>query len=518
MSAVRVRASEESERRVLAIREALVREAELPLPDKWVVLRLALAVSLRMGTPEGVEPEGLRPKDRGGPEYRLQQITGEGRGRARLERAEDTERLDITDALRAALSALHRVDLFHPETGARDLGAVVEFHLTRGLEEIARTMEASGGDLWAALSGLLASAPEARDMDREAPSPRGLADALWDLGLHVDVLRPPHHGPRLSRYALRLADPRDLGELRARLDQLALGLGAPIGSLSLEQGEEPRVMLLDVPRAREQWARVGLAELEAARGKAPAGAALPVCPGVDVVGEPRWYDLGAAPHLLVAGTTGSGKSVALHALLVSLLMCRGPGEVALTLIDLKGTELGPWTEVPHAAGPLVRDPSAARAALEQAVAEMEERYARLVELGARDLADGRRRGLSLPARVLVVDELADLLLALPESEAPLVRLAQKGRAAGLHLVLATQRPDARTLSGLLRSNVPSRVALAVQRASESRIILDEPGAEGLLRPGDMLIRWGGAPARRHHGFDLRPDDVERAVRALVRNA
>ena len=232
---------------------------------------------------------------------------------------------------------------------------------------------------------------------------------------------------------------------------------------------------------------------------------------MDVLGEAVRIDLAEAPHLLVGGTTGSGKSVCLHALLLSLLWRLQPHDLQLVLIDPKRVELAQYAAFPHLQGrQVLEEIGDILESLGGLVEEMERRTLLLRQHGVANLAEGRAtNNIELPYIVVVVEELADLLFQSREAEAPLVRLAQKARAVGIHLVLATQRPDAETLTGLLRSNVPARIALSVRTGSESKIILDETGAEKLLGAGDMLLRSrAGAPVQRAHGVWVGSDDIK----------
>jgi S-DNA-T family DNA segregation ATPase FtsK/SpoIIIE len=248
-------------------------------------------------------------------------------------------------------------------------------------------------------------------------------------------------------------------------------------------------------------------------GSYTGDARLPLWPGVDVLGRPFVFDLGRAPHLLVGGATGSGKSVCLHALLVSLL--RGPSRhgLKLCLIDPKRVELEVYGRIRGLiGGGIVSDAEQAMTVLADLVSEMERRTARLAEMGVRDLPEAHAAGVrDLPYIAVFVEELADLLMQSRAIEEPLVRLAQKARATGIHLILATQRPDAATFSGLLRSNIPARIALTVQKASESKIILDRAGAERLTGMGDMLVATGEAEPVRVHGVRVMADDIAAAI-------
>jgi len=239
---------------------------------------------------------------------------------------------------------------------------------------------------------------------------------------------------------------------------------------------------------------------------------LPVCVGVDSLGEPFLFDLVDATHLFVGGTTGSGKSMCLHALLLSLLAAKDAPE--LLLIDPKAVEFTAYEKLHRLReGRVITSPEDALAALDRLVEEMNERQTAFNALDARNIAEANAKGAGLRRIVAVVDELGDLLLTRREAEAPLIRLAQKARYSGIHLILATQRFEAATFAGLLRSNVPSRIALTVQKSSESRIILDETGAEALKMRGDMLIRLLGQPTIRAHGCRIDQSDIAAAVAA-----
>ncbi len=478
----------------------------------WHVLRLALTASLRLPV-SGDAARGWTGPKSGGPEYRLQQVTGEHK--------EGKDGPDLTNAFRAVLGSLHGIDLFHRETGEEDLMHLLEYHVHRGLQELHRRREEQeDGDVYALLLRLLAEGEDPGTVP-EAPHPtEDLQRALADVGVRAEVRPDVVHGPRLTRYAVRLAQPGDLDRLRAGLDKLAFWLGHRAGAITCSTGREAQVAELDLPRPPATWRRYGVADRREWLREPPAGQALPMCPGVDQLGNPFWIDLAAAPHVLVAGATGSGKSVCLHALLCSLLERLAPSDLQVCLIDPKHVELSAYDGLPHVYGGqgVLTEGQEIEAALASLVAETERRYAVLERLGVRDVAGARREGESgLPWVVAIVEELADLVLQAPEAEQSLVRLAQKSRASGIHLVLATQRPDAETFRGLLRSNVDVRIALAVQKASESRIILDQGGAEGLLKPGDMLVRRPGRPLARVHGVFLGPEDINGIVEKARRS-
>ncbi len=341
-----------------------------------------------------------------------------------------------------------------------------------------------------------------------------LSRALSDIGVAADV-KGVTHGPRLSRYKVFLHDVNQLDKLRKGLERLALALSLKDQRPSLGHGDEPKTVTVDIPRPDKTWVSNGRRDFQKALNALPPDRdKLMVCPGVDVVNQPFSFDLARAPHLLVGGTTGSGKSVCVHGLIVSLISKHTPDTLRLALIDPKKVEFNVYSGSKFLWGDGVAvGINSAKDMIRALVAEMDERYRRLNEIGVNNIEEARRSGLHLPFIVVCIDELADLVLQDRAIEGEIVRLAQLARAAGIHLVLATQRPDAKTFSGLVRSNVPCRIALTVQKSSESQIILDETGAEELLGMGDMLIKLSGEEAVRVHGYYLSLADVKHSVQA-----
>ena len=237
--------------------------------------------------------------------------------------------------------------------------------------------------------------------------------------------------------------------------------------------------------------------------------------GKDISGQPIVGNIARLPHMLIAGTTGSGKSVCTNSLIISLLYKATPEEVRLIMVDPKMVELSIYNGIPHLLIPVVTDPKKAAGALQWAVSEMMKRYQRFSEIGARDLATYNERARkqedleTMPQIVIVIDELADLMLvAAKEVEESICRVAQMGRAAGMHLIIATQSPRADVITGLMKANIPSRIALAVASSLESRIILDTTGAEKLVGQGDMLYAPLGQDKLRVQGCFI--TDEERA--------
>lgn len=312
---------------------------------------------------------------------------------------------------------------------------------------------------------------------------RAVVAALAEFGVPAEVTGS-RTGPVVSRYGLKLGPGVSVRKLYALEGDLALALGVP----SVRVVEEGGRLWLEVPN-RKRGTVVLRDVLEQYRGRLPRGE-LPLVVGVDVFGRPLSLPLEGMPHVLVAGATGSGKSVCLHSILLGLVALLPPEELRFVFIDPKQVEMAAYEDLPHLAAPIAGAPEEAVAVLQWAVDEMERRYGVLRELRVRSVTSIPKEERPFPFLVVVVDELADLLLsgdAGKEAENLLVRLAQKARAAGIHLILATQRPDARVLSGLIRSNVPGRIALRCAKSGDSEIILDAPGAERLLGKGDALI-------------------------------
>ena len=339
-----------------------------------------------------------------------------------------------------------------------------------------------------------------------------LSKKLKGLDIAAEI-RSSVVGPRLTRFKLYLSDTRDYSQLENRLEELGFSLGTGQGSIALTQADEPQTCFLDLPRKLHEWLSVGAQQFEAATQEfAELDMLLPVTAGVDVVGVPVIFDLADAPHLLVGGTTGSGKSVCINALLLSLLLSARKLPIQLALIDPKLVEFRLWQDCGILYADIATSVSAATHLLDELIEEMDRRYAQFADMRVKNLSEARERGFEGGWIVLAVDEMADLVMQGKQgktAEAKLVQLAQKARAAGIHMILATQRPEAATFSGLLRSNCPSRIALHVQKSSESKIILDETGAESLLGKGDMLVKIAGTQTRRSHGYLLGPDDIKK---------
>jgi len=326
--------------------------------------------------------------------------------------------------------------------------------------------------------------PDTAGQERTATS---LVEALGHFGVQAKVIGTVA-GPHITRYELRLAPGTKVGKVAQLKDDLAYALAATdIRILAPIPGKQ--AVGVEVPNAHRRIVRLGDVFQRPPKDWSP----LTVWLGKDVAGKAIGADLAKMPHLLVAGTTGAGKSGAINAMLTSVLLRATPHEVRLVLVDPKQVELNHYESIPHLLTPVITSPRMAANALQNLVKEMEQRYgimslARtrgLIELNA---ARAKRGEAPLPYILCVIDELADLMMVAPaDVEDSIIRLAQKARAVGIHLVLATQSPRVDVITGMIKANVPSRIAFAVSSQTDSRVILDQNGAESLLGQGDMLF-------------------------------
>jgi S-DNA-T family DNA segregation ATPase FtsK/SpoIIIE len=316
-------------------------------------------------------------------------------------------------------------------------------------------------------------------------------------------------GPRVTRYELQLAPGTKVSKVAALKDDLSYALATTeIRILAPIPGKQ--AVGVEVPNLSPNLVTLGDIFDDLPATASP----LAVWLGKDISGTAVWTDLARMPHLLIAGTTGSGKSGCINTLLTSVLLRSTPDEVRMILIDPKRIELGFYESIPHLLTPVVSSPKQASAALTNVVAEMERRYERLSAVRARNLAEAnrtlRQRGeQQMPHLLVVIDELADLMMISPqEVEDAVIRLAQKSRAVGIHLVLATQRPSVDVITGMIKANVPSRIAFAVSSQTDSRVILDQAGAESLLGQGDMLFKpLGTSRLQRVQGAYVSEEEI-----------
>ncbi len=390
-----------------------------------------------------------------------------------------------------------------------------------------------------------------KSSDRFAPSTEtiqqtavSLEHVLGDFGVRGEIInaRP---GPVVTLYELEPAPGIKSSRVIGLADDIARSMSALSARVAVVSGRN--VIGIELPNATRE--KVYLRELLAAEEYASSGARLPLCLGKTIGGEAVIVDLARMPHLLIAGTTGSGKSVAINTMILSLLYRLRPDQCRLIMVDPKMLELSVYDGIPHLLTPVVTDPKKAVVALKWAVREMEDRYKKMAKLGVRNIdgynarlteARGRGEMLSrtvhtgydpdsgeavyekeefdldlLPYLVVIVDEMADLMMvAGKDIEGAIQRLAQMARAAGIHVVLATQRPSVDVITGTIKANFPTRISFQVTSKIDSRTILGEQGAEQLLGQGDMLYMAGGGRISRVHGPFVSDDEVEKIVRHL----
>ncbi len=363
-----------------------------------------------------------------------------------------------------------------------------------------------------------------RDVLRTSPAREGaseetsarVADLLVQTLAHFGVAATvigQISGPRVTRYELQLAPGTKVAKVAALKDDLSYALATTeIRILAPIPGKQ--AVGVELPNLSPNLVTLGDIFDDLPATASP----LSVWLGKDISGAAVWTDLARMPHLLIAGTTGSGKSGCINALLTSILLRATPDECRMILIDPKRIELNHYEAIPHLLTPVVSSPKEASAVLANCVAEMERRYERLASVRARNLNEAnrafRQRGEStMPYLLVVIDELADLMMIAPQAvEDAVIRLAQKSRAVGIHLVLATQRPSVDVITGMIKANVPSRIAFAVSSMTDSRVILDQGGAESLLGQGDMLFKpLGTSRLQRVQGAYVSEEEIALVV-------
>ena len=350
-----------------------------------------------------------------------------------------------------------------------------------------------------------------------------LNDTLASFGIDAHIINVIR-GPSVTRYELELDRGVKLSKLTNLADDIALALGAA-GVRIAAIPDKVSIVGIEVPNKLVSMVSIRdvISSVEFDKSKSKVSFAV----GKDIGGKCIIGDIAKLPHMLIAGTTGSGKSVCMNSLIISLLYKAKPEEVRMIMVDPKMVELGIYSGIPHLLIPVVTDPKKAAGALQWAVTEMMKRYRLMADAGVKDLEsynkfcerceDDRE---PLPQIVVVIDELADLMLvAAKEVEEAICRVAQMGRASGIHLVIATQRPSADVITGLMKANIPSRIAFAVASAMESRIILDTAGAEKLVGKGDMLYSpLGQGKPRRVQGCFISEDEVQAVVDYIKKNS
>ncbi len=347
-----------------------------------------------------------------------------------------------------------------------------------------------------------------------------LTDTLQSFGVETTIVGVTR-GPTVTRYELQPQRGVKFSRIAGLSDDIALALGA--ASVRISTIPDKLAVGIEVPNETQQM--ITLREILDSPAFKASKSRLSFAVGKDIEGKCIVGDIAKMPHMLIAGTTGSGKSVCINSILISLIYKSTPDEVRLIMVDPKMIELGVYNGIPHLLIPVVTDPKKAAGALGWAVSEMMKRYKLMSELGARDLEsynrEIRRRGEgeTLPQIVIVIDELADLMfVAANEVEEAIARIAQMARAAGMHLIIATQRPSADVITGIMKANIPSRIAFTVASQIESRIILDAVGAEKLIGRGDMLYNpLGMGKPLRVQGCFITTAEVEEVIGFIKEN-
>jgi S-DNA-T family DNA segregation ATPase FtsK/SpoIIIE len=364
-------------------------------------------------------------------------------------------------------------------------------------------------------------APPARVLEKgkadSGPDPRDheavgnkLTETLGHFGVEARIIGIVS-GPHVSRYELRLAPGTKVKKVTELANDLAYALASTdIRILAPIPGKQ--AVGVEVPNRRRRLVRLG----DIYQGRPAKTSPLVGWLGKDIAGNAVWTDLAKMPHVLVAGTTGSGKSGCVNAILSSILMSASPNETRLVLVDPKRVELNHYESIPHLLTPVVTSPRLAANVLNNLIGEMESRYGIMGEARCRNLVELNRARTRageppLPHILCVIDELADLMMVAPaEVEDSIIRLAQKSRAIGIHLVLATQRPSTDIITGTIKVNIPARIAFAVSSQTDSRVILDQNGAEALLGQGDMLFRPAGtSKLQRIQGAFVTEEEIAR---------
>jgi S-DNA-T family DNA segregation ATPase FtsK/SpoIIIE len=356
------------------------------------------------------------------------------------------------------------------------------------------------------------------DQDDHKENARTLTETLESFGVKAKVIGI-HRGPTVTRYEIQPEIGVKVSRIVNLADDIALALAAK--DIRIE-APIPGKSAVGIEVPNQEVSLVGLRDILESPDYRDHPSKLSIALGRDIYGKPIVDNLARMPHLLVAGATGSGKSVCINGIITSLLYKARPDEVKLMMIDPKMVELNVYNGIPHLLVPVVTDPRKAAVALKKVVAEMEKRYEMFAKHGARDIerfnqmaAENKEKGVEpLPYIVVIVDELADLMMVAPSDvEDAICRLAQMARAAGIHLIIATQRPSVDVITGVIKANIPSRIAFAVSSQADSRTILDMGGADKLLGRGDMLyLPIGASKPIRVQGAFLSDDEVEAVAR------
>ena len=339
---------------------------------------------------------------------------------------------------------------------------------------------------------------------------------LDSFGIAAKVVEV-NQGPAVTQYAIEIAIGTKLSKITARQSDLALALAAPQGHIRIEAPIPGRSLVgVEIPNKSLEF--VSIREMLGSEKMKEQVSRTIVALGLDVAGEPTVADIARMPHTLIAGATGSGKSVTINAFIASILFRASPDEVKFIMVDPKRVELTGYNGIPHLLTPVIVDPEKVVNALGWATTEMERRYKLFQEVGVRNIAAYNELSgfQAMPFIVIIIDELADIMLIAPnEVEEKITRLAQMARAVGIHLVLATQRPSVNVITGLIKANIPCRIAFQVTSMIDSRVIIDTPGAEKLLGRGDMLyVPPDQAKPKRIQGAFISDKEIKAIINHL----
>lgn len=342
---------------------------------------------------------------------------------------------------------------------------------------------------------------------------------LESFGIQARVVEV-NMGPAITQYAIEIALGTKLTKITSLANDIALALAAPTGTVRIEAPIPGKSLVgIEVPNITPEV--VPLKSVLSSSNMQKAKSKLSLALGLDVSGNPLVADLAKMPHVLIAGSTGSGKSVAINAFICNLLFRANPSEVKMILVDPKIVELSGWNGIPHLLTPVITEPEKVLSALKWATAEMDRRYKAFAAIGARNIDQFNEMSgfQAIPYIVLIIDELADLMLFAPvEVEDSITRLAQMSRATGIHMILATQRPSVDVITGLIKANIPSRLAFNVASQVDSRVIIDQPGAEKLLGRGDMLyVPPDASKAARIQGVFVSEPEIDRLKEFLKKS-